>query len=153
MRSRTIGPTRTLNRWLQDEGIPGISGLDTRRLTKKLRTHGVMLGILKVCEPGEEPNIDALLNEAKTIPDPNLTNLVNEVAVEEPVTYNVAGKNTAVLIDTGVKNSIIRNFLKRGMNVVSSYDFSAKEIMISCQTASSSVTVWRPKNAFRPFKH
>ena len=122
--------TRTLDKWLQDEGIPGISGLDTRRLTKKLRTHGVMLGILKVCEPEEEPNINALLNEAKAIPDPNLTDLVNEVAVKEPVTYNVAGKNTAVLIDTGVKNSIIRNFLKRGINVVRvPYDFSTKEIL------------------------
>jgi len=122
--------TRTLDRWLQDEGIPGISGIDTRRLTKKLRTHGVMLGILKVYELGEEPNIDALLNEAKAIPDPNLTDLVNEVAVKTPVTYNVAGKNTAVLIDTGVKNSIIRNFLKRGVNVVRvPYDFSAKEIL------------------------
>jgi carbamoyl-phosphate synthase small subunit len=40
--------TRTLDKWLQDENIPGISGLDTRRLTKKLRTHGVMLGILQV---------------------------------------------------------------------------------------------------------
>jgi len=122
--------TRTLDRWLQDEGIPGISGIDTRRLTKKLRTHGVMLGILKVYELGEEPNIDALLNEAKAIPDPNLTDLVNEVAVKTPVTYNVSGKNTAVLIDTGVKNSIIRNFLKRGINVIRvPYDFSAKEIL------------------------
>ena len=122
--------TRTLDKWLQDEGIPGIYGLDTRRLTKKLRTHGVMLGILQVCEPDEEPNINALLNEAKAIPDPNLTDLVKEVAVKEPVQYNVGGKKTAVLIDTGVKNSIIRNFLKRGINVVRvPYDFSAKEIL------------------------
>jgi carbamoyl-phosphate synthase small subunit len=122
--------TRTLDKWLQDEGIPGIYGLDTRRLTKKLRTHGVMLGILQVCEPDEEPNINALLNEAKAIPDPNLTDLVKEVAVKEPVQYNVGGKKTAVLIDTGVKNSIIRNFLKRGINVVRvPYGFSAKEIL------------------------
>ena len=122
--------TRTLDKWLQDEGIPGIYGLDTRRLTKKLRTHGVMLGILQVCKPGEEPNINALLNEAKAIPDPNLTDLVKEVTVKEPVQYNVGGKNTAVLIDTGVKNSIIRNFLKRGINVVRvPYGFSAKEIL------------------------
>jgi carbamoyl-phosphate synthase small subunit len=121
---------RTLDKWLQDEGIPGISGIDTRRLTKKLRTHGVMLGILQVCETGEEPNVDALLKEAGSIPDPNLTDLVKEVSVKEPVSYNVDGRNTAVLIDTGVKNNIIRNFLKRGINVVRvPYDFSAKEIM------------------------
>jgi carbamoyl-phosphate synthase small subunit len=122
--------TRTLDKWLADEGIPGISGIDTRRLTKKLRTHGVMLGILQSCEQGEEPNIDALLKEAKAIPDPNATDLVREVSVKEPVTYSVEGKNTAVLIDAGVKNSILRNLLKRGVNVVRvPYDFSAKEIL------------------------
>jgi carbamoyl-phosphate synthase small subunit len=121
---------RTLDKWLQDEGIPGISGIDTRRLTKKLRTHGVMLGILQVCEAGEEPNVNALLKEAGSIPDPNLTDLVKEVSVKEPVSYNVDGRNTAVLIDTGVKNNIIRNFLKRGINVVRvPYYYSAKEIL------------------------
>ena len=122
--------TRTLDQWLQDEGIPGISGIDTRRLTKKLRTQGVMLGIIQSCELGEEPNIDALLKEAQTIPDPNATDLVKEVSVREPVRYSVDGKNTVVLIDAGVKNSIIRNLLKRGVNVVRvPYSFSAKEIL------------------------
>lgn len=121
---------RTLDDWLKDEGIPGISGIDTRRLTKKLRTYGVMLGILQTCEVGEEPNIDALLQEAKSIPDPNATDLVKEVSVKEPVTYNVSGKNTTVLIDAGVKNSILRNLLKRSVNVIRvPYDFSAKEIL------------------------
>ena len=122
--------TRTLNKWLSDEGIPGIYGIDTRRLTKKLRTHGVMLGILQVCETGEEPNLDNLLKEAKNIPDPNLTNLVKEVTVKEPAHYKVESKNTVVLIDTGVKFSILRNLLKRGINVVRvPYDFPAKEIL------------------------
>jgi len=122
--------TRTLDKWLVDEGIPGIYGIDTRRLTKKLRTHGVMLGILQVCEPDEEPNVDGLLKEAKNIPDPNLTDLVKEVTVKEPVHYKVDGKHTVVVIDTGVKNSILRNFLDRGISVVRvPYDFSAKEIL------------------------
>jgi carbamoyl-phosphate synthase small subunit len=122
--------TRTLDKWLKDEGIPGISGVDTRRLTKKLRTHGVMLGIIHVCEEGEEPNIDSLLQEAKNIPDPNLTALAKQVTVKEPTLYKVEGANTVALIDTGVKNSIIRNFLKRGISVVRvPCDFSAKEIL------------------------
>jgi len=122
--------TRTLDKWLLDEGIPGIYGVDTRRLTKKLRTYGVMLGILQVCEAGEDPSLDKLLKEAKSIPDPNLTDLVRQVSVKEPVHYKVEGKNTVVLIDCGVKYSIIRNLLKRGISVVRvPYDFSAKEIM------------------------
>jgi carbamoyl-phosphate synthase small subunit len=122
--------TRTLDKWLIDENIPGICGVDTRRLTKKLRTHGVMLGIIQTCEEGEEPDISTLLKEAQNIPDPNLTDLVKEVTVKEPVNYKIDGKHTVVLIDCGVKNSIIRNLLKRGINVVRvPYDFSAKEIM------------------------
>jgi carbamoyl-phosphate synthase small subunit len=122
--------TRTLDKWLSDEGIPGIYGVDTRRLTKKLRAHGVMLGILQVCEAGEEPSLDKLLKEAKSIPDPNLTDLVRQVSVKEPVHYKVDGKHTVVLIDCGVKYSIIRNLLKRGISVVRvPYDFSAKEVM------------------------
>ncbi len=123
--------TRTLDKWLLDEGVPGIYGVDTRHITKKLRIHGVMLGILQVCEAGEEPNLDNLLKEAKKgIPDPNLTDLVKEVSVKEPVHYKVEGKNTVVLIDCGVKYSIMRNLLKRGISVVRvPYDFSAKEVL------------------------
>jgi carbamoyl-phosphate synthase small subunit len=122
--------TRTLDKWLSDEGVPGIYGIDTRHLTKKLRTHGVMLGILQVCEAGEESNLDDLLKETKSIPDPNLTDLVKEVTVKEPVHYEVEGKHTVVLIDCGVKYSILRNFLKRGINVVRvPYDFSAREVL------------------------
>ena len=122
--------TRTLDKWLQDENIPGIAGVDTRRLTKKLRTHGVLLGIIQVCEEDQELNLDGLINEAKNIPDPNATDLVGEVSVKRPVQYNVDGKHTVVLIDCGVKNNIIRNLLKRGINVVRvPYDYSAKDIL------------------------
>ena len=122
--------TRTLDQWLYDEGIPGIYGVDTRRLTKKLRAHGVMLGILQVCEAGEEPSLDKLLAKAKSIPDPNLTDLVRQVSVKEPVHYKVDGKHAVVLIDCGVKYSIIRNLLKRGISVMRvPYDFSAKDVM------------------------
>jgi carbamoyl-phosphate synthase small subunit len=122
--------TRTLDKWLSDEGIPGIYGVDTRHITKKLRAHGVMLGILHVCEAGEEPNMEQLLAQAKSIPDPNLTDLVRQVSVKKPVHYKVDGKHTVVLIDCGVKYNIIRNLLKRGISVVRvPYDFSAKEVM------------------------
>ncbi len=122
--------TRTLDKWLADENIPGIYGIDTRRLTKKLRTHGVMLGILQTYDEGEEPNLDSLLEEAKNIPDPNLTDLVKNVSVKEPVQYNVNGKYTVILVDCGVKNNIIRNLLKRGINIIRvPYNLSAKEIL------------------------
>jgi carbamoyl-phosphate synthase small subunit len=122
--------TKTLDEWLKSEDVPGIYGIDTRRLTKKLRIHGVMLGILQVCEEGETPNLETLLNEAKHVADPNLTDLVKEVTTKEPVRYETEGNKTVVLIDCGVKHSILRNFLKRDIDVVRvPYNFSAKEIL------------------------
>lgn len=121
---------RTLDQWLQDENVPGISGIDTRRLTKKLRTHGVMLGILEVCPEGQEPDPKSLLMEVKDVCDPNTTDLVGQVSVKEPVQYEVKGKKTVVLIDCGIKNNILRNLLKRGVDVIRvPYDFSTKEIL------------------------
>jgi carbamoyl-phosphate synthase small subunit len=123
--------TRTLDKWLADEGVPGIYGVDTRRLTKKLRTHGVMLGILQVFDEGEEPNLDSMLKNGKSIADPNLTDLVKEVSVKKPVKYTIENaKKNVVLIDCGVKFSIIRNLLKRGINVVRvPYNTSASEVL------------------------
>jgi len=122
--------TKTLGEWLKNENVPGIYGIDTRRLTKKLRVKGVMLGILQVCEEDEEPNVEKLLKEMESVPDPNLTDLVREVTIKEPVRHEVGGKTVVVLIDCGVKYGILRNLLKRGINVVRvPYNFSAEEIL------------------------
>ena len=122
--------TRTLDQWLKDEGIPGIHGIDTRRLTKKLRERGVMLGILEVCRKGLEPDIEQLLEEVKNVPDPNLRDLVAEVTVKKPIHYETGGKTKVVVIDCGVKAGILRNLLKRKVDVIRvPYDFSIDQIM------------------------
>jgi carbamoyl-phosphate synthase small subunit len=122
--------TRTLDQWLKDEGVPGIYGIDTRKLTKKLRVKGVMLGILKVCKADEEPNLPKLLKEVKTVQDPNSTDLAKQVTVKQPTIYKSGGNKTAVLIDCGVKYGILRNLLQRGFDVVRvPYDFSTEQIM------------------------
>ena len=122
--------TKTLDEWLKNENVPGICGIDTRKLTKKLRVKGVMLGILQVYEEGEEPNLEKLLKEVETVPNPNLRDLVGEVTVKEPVHHEVGGSKVVALIDCGVKYGILRNLLKRGINVVRvPYNFSAKEIL------------------------
>jgi len=121
---------RTLDAWLAQEGIPGIFGVDTRRLTKNLRIHGVMLGILEVAVKGEEPDLDRMRKEAERIPDPNLRDLVGEVTVSEPTPYEAGGRGNIALIDCGVKYGIIRNLLKRRVNVLRvPYTMSGAEIM------------------------
>ncbi|TRO46183.1 carbamoyl-phosphate synthase (glutamine-hydrolyzing) small subunit [Candidatus Bathyarchaeota archaeon] len=122
--------TRTLDQWLKDEDVPGIYGIDTRKLTKKLRVKGVLLGILKVCEADEEPNLPQLLKEVKKVQDPNFTDLAKQVTVKQPIHYKAGGNKTAVLIDCGVKYGIVRNLLQRGFEVVRvPYDFSIDQIM------------------------
>jgi carbamoylphosphate synthase small subunit len=102
--------TGSLHTWLQENNIPGIYGIDTRELTKTLRTTGVMLG--KITTEPEEGVIDII--------DPNETNLAGMVGVKEPVVYSPKKKNPKkiLLIDCGVKNNIIRNFVNRGAEVI-----------------------------------
>jgi len=121
---------KTLDEWLRSEGIPGIYNIDTRRLTKKLRIKGVMLGILEVCEEGSEPDVDKLLKEVRHVPDPNLKDLVKEVTIKEPIHYRAGDRKRIVLIDCGVKAGIIRCLLKRKVEVIRvPYLFSEDEIL------------------------
>lgn len=104
----------SLHNWLEHHGIPGITGIDTRALTKKLREHGVMLGRI-VQDNSEFRDQNAELN----IDDPNLNNLVAEVSCTEPITYEPEGESVASIIcyDCGIKRNILRSWLKRGVTV------------------------------------
>jgi carbamoyl-phosphate synthase small subunit len=108
----------SLDDWLYESGIPGIEHVDTRMLTKKLRVHGVMLGILWVYKNKEKPSLDELKKEIKRIPDPNKTDLVAEVATKKIIKHYVNGKYNVVLIDCGVKRSIIKSLTQIGINVI-----------------------------------
>ncbi|HCI03356.1 MAG: glutamine-hydrolyzing carbamoyl-phosphate synthase small subunit [Candidatus Peribacteraceae bacterium] len=105
----------SIHNWLEHHNIPGITGVDTRALTKKLREHGVMLGAIDQETKGTK--------ETKEIKDPNLTNLVAEVSCKEVKTYEPsldrARDDTKVIAvyDCGIKNNILRSFLKRGVKV------------------------------------
>ena len=107
----------SLHQWLHNNNIPGIYGIDTRALTKRLREKGSMLGKI-------EP-----LGTETSFYDPNRDNLVSEVSLEEPVSYG-HGKYRIVLIDCGVKYNIIRNLLKRDTTVIRvpwNYDYHSLE--------------------------
>jgi carbamoyl-phosphate synthase small subunit len=107
---------KNLDLWLKENGIPGISGVDTRALTKKLRVHGVMLGILETYFT--KIDLSALRREAHFIPDPNNRQLVGEMTVKKIKTYNRDGKKTVVLIDCGAKLNILQSLLRREVRVI-----------------------------------
>jgi len=117
----------SLSGWLKESGVPGIAGIDTRDLTKRLRTKGTMLGLLSV---GSSVDIGGLRKSARLIQDPNSTDLVRRVSVTKTIEYNIHGGPRAVLIDCGVKFGILRNLLARGFDVVRvPHDTSAEKIL------------------------
>jgi carbamoyl-phosphate synthase small subunit len=111
----------SLDLWLKSERIPGIYGIDTRELTKVLRTKGVMLGEIKPNAVGANHDSAKIRRRKFHITDPNSTDLVGGVSGKKPIVYkpkNGKSKKKILLIDCGVKNNIIRNFLKRGAEVI-----------------------------------
>ncbi|XP_066960303.1 multifunctional protein CAD isoform X3 [Macrobrachium rosenbergii] len=93
----------TLHQWLVSEGVPGIHGIDTRSLTKRIRDHGSMLGKI-VVEGGDNPDFE----------DPNKINLVDRVSVKEPRVFNPEGEIKVMAVDCGLKYNQIRCLVKRG---------------------------------------
>jgi len=106
---------KSINEFLKEFDIPGISGIDTRMLTKKIREHGVINGALVVSK--SEIDKEYLLKKAKKLDDYSSFNLLPKVSVKKPEFIDAKGEKTIALIDTGVKFSIIRNFVKRRINV------------------------------------
>lgn len=105
----------TLDEWLYDEEIPGISGIDTRELTKKLRINGVMMAALAVSEKEiDENDLKKKLASAKKYINEEFMNVVS---TKEPRVYGTESE-AVVVIDTGVKNAILRNIRKIGYKVI-----------------------------------
>ena len=117
----------SLHEWMKHHKIPGISGIDTRALTKKLRETGVMLG--RIVQETKATEV------TKDIPDPNNDNLVAEVSCDGVVTYEPTTKAerqiSIVAYDCGIKRNILRSWLKRGVTVHRvpwDYDLSKSEL-------------------------
>ena len=94
---------KSLSEWLKENNLPGIFGVDTRRLTKRLREGGAMLGRL-------------IFNEEIDFSDPNKRNLVGEVSLREARGFGTGQE--ILLVDCGCKLSILRNLLKRNVSVL-----------------------------------
>ena len=113
----------SLASWLKRERIPAITGVDTRRLTKVLREHGVMMG--KIIVDGA-----ATLLQHTEQEDYGSVNWVEKVSCKEVITYNKDAGKRVVLVDCGVKANIIRCLIRRGLEVIRvpwNYDFNQLE--------------------------
>ena len=129
----------SLGDWLRREQVPGISGIDTRALTRMIREEGVMPGRIVIegdfstplemtppCHSEEAAGSFCHSEEAACGRRENLENLVAQVSCREVLHYG-KGSKRVVLVDCGVKHNILRCLIARGVEVVRvpwDYDFT-----------------------------
>jgi carbamoyl-phosphate synthase small subunit len=149
--------TLTLHNFLQDNGIPGISGIDTRALTRHIRSIGVMMGIIT-----SEMTAEEALRELKNLPKYDFTDFVHLVSTEKPYewqsgapvnagiaqTLSLEGKEAAtssviaseakqsriVVLDLGLKYNILRILSQSGCRVTA----------VPCTTSAEDILALSP---------
>jgi carbamoyl-phosphate synthase small subunit len=87
--------------WLQSQHIPVLTGVDTRALTKHLRSHGTMLGSIS----------------SRTVRTKDIKLTPKTVSPSRPTTYNKQGQKKVILVDCGAKDNILQSLLKLGVQV------------------------------------
>ncbi|WP_232698423.1 carbamoyl phosphate synthase small subunit [Brevibacillus daliensis] len=114
--------TQTLDDLLKSYEIPGISGVDTRMLTRKIRHHGTLRGIITTSsEPAE--NLIEKLNKTTL-----MTDQVSRVSTKSMFSSPGNG-DRVVLVDFGSKHGIMRDLSKRGCDImVVPHNVTADEI-------------------------
>ena len=110
---------KSLGDWMKEFKVPGIFGIDTRLLTQILREEGSMLG--KIVPADDEAPFE--------VADPGKENQVAKVSCKEIIRYG-NGDKKVLLVDCGVKHMILRNLVRRGVEVIRvpwDYDFNQLE--------------------------
>ncbi|XP_017589196.1 PREDICTED: CAD protein [Corvus brachyrhynchos] len=100
--------SHSLDQWLKEQNIPGLEGVDTRALTKKIREQGTLLGKLVP---------DGTPEGSLSFEDPNKKHLVQEVSLKVPRVFNPGGSLRVTALDCGLKNNQIRCLCRRGATV------------------------------------
>ena len=111
----------TLDEFLKSQGIVGISGVDTRAITRRLRTSGVMMGTIAFDETPEKA-----LARLKELPTYEGADFVREVSTSAPYSWDttmpgvspVETKYRVLVSDCGLKYNILRNLRARGCEVM-----------------------------------
>ncbi|NSL51250.1 carbamoyl phosphate synthase small subunit [Calidifontibacillus erzurumensis] len=114
---------QTLDEFLKEKNIPGLQGIDTRKLTRIIRKYGTLKGAL--CGMGV--NVNDIISKLKSEPLP--TNQVERVSTK--TAYPSPGRGyRVVLVDFGMKHGILRELIKRDCDVVVvPYNITAEEVL------------------------
>jgi carbamoyl-phosphate synthase small subunit len=108
---------KTLHEYLQSSGIPGLSNIDTRSLTRHLRSAGVMMGILT-----SEMTAEEALKELQNIPNYGTIDFIKEVTTEKTYQWHSLADNNKtpckiVAVDMGLKYNIARILQQVGCHI------------------------------------
>lgn len=135
--------TTDLSSWLARAGVPGIEGVDTRALTRRLRLEGAMRGVISADESLSD---EQLVDLARRSPSMTGANLVTGVSATRPYGWSKglgvwanltdeqsrdqpARRFRVVALDCGAKQNILRHLTERGCEViVLPHDASADDI-------------------------
>ncbi len=125
----------SLDRFMRDNDTPGITGIDTRKLTLYIRDNGSPKGL--IIRPSDskdtkltDKDIEAVKRFIKTIPEMEGQNLIKEVASMEKDIINPGGKIHMAVVDCGIKANIIRELVFRNCKIsLFPCTVSAKEIL------------------------
>jgi carbamoyl-phosphate synthase small subunit len=117
---------KTLDTYLKEHNITGIEGIDTRALTRHIRDKGAMKGIIST----EDSSRDSLLSKVRASQDLVGRDLARAVTCERPYDFTEEGKYRVVVMDFGVKTSILCQLRDAGCSIqVVRADASLEEIM------------------------
>jgi carbamoyl-phosphate synthase small subunit len=118
-----------LHRWLERQGLVGIAGIDTRRLTRRLRDAGAQTGAL-CFDPDQLPDIDRLTAKARAWPGLVGMDLASEVSCQQRYPWSESiwqfpqgysqldeSRHHVVAVDYGIKRNILRSLASHGLRV------------------------------------
>ncbi len=114
--------------YLEQSGVVAIEGIDTRMLTRHLRTHGAMRGGIS----GVDLDPESLVARVRQSPEMLGLNLAQEVSPEEPTarSYETNGQYHVVVVDAGRKEGIVRDLEARKAEVTFvPYDIDVSEVV------------------------
>jgi carbamoyl-phosphate synthase small subunit len=109
--------TGSIDQYLKDHNIPGLSGIDTRALTRHIRSVGDTRGVL--VRNSADLSDEELVERAKAAPLPGEQPVVDQVTTDLVTTEGPADGPHIVVLDCGVKRNIVRSLVKRGARVTS----------------------------------
>jgi carbamoyl-phosphate synthase small subunit len=110
--------SESLDYMLREQGVPALSGVDTRLLTRKVRTHGVVPATLAAGPEDELPSVEHLREMAASL-DYDAQDFVVECSTPTPVWHPPArpGAPCVALIDYGAKQAMLEHLLQSGAGV------------------------------------